>query len=38
MGSQQGKDEQQGSGWQTWWSHTHVWMNQEEQLGSEKDM
>ena len=27
----------QGSGWRTRQSHIHMWINQEEQLGSETD-
>ena len=31
------EDPQQGGGWWTRWSHICVWVNQEEQLGSETD-
>ena len=44
MGSQGEKDACQsrglggrGGGWQTGWSHVHVWISWEEQLGSETD-
>ena len=36
-GSQGREDAQQGSGWQARWSHICMWVNWEEQQGSETD-
>ena len=35
MGSRGKEDTWQGRGWGTGWSHIHVWINWEEQLGCE---
>ena len=37
MGTLGREDMWQGGGWQTGWSHICMWINQEEQLGSETD-
>ena len=36
-GSQDGQDAQQGGDWRTSWSHMHMRINQEEQLGNKTD-
>ena len=37
MGSRDREEAQQGGSWQTRRSHIRVWINQEEQLGSQTD-
>ena len=33
----QGGEDVRGSNWRTGWSHIHVWINWEDQLGTETD-